>query len=217
MPTSQKPTMPKVPLTYAYEDSFAPKIVCGVDEAGRGPLAGRVYAAAVIIPEEVRNESAILALNDSKKLSEKKRTALAPEIKRLTIWSVAYAEVDEIEEKNILEATLAAMRRAVAGLSLSPAVALIDGNIDRDFPPEYEAHAIVGGDGLSPSIAAASILAKTERDAYCVDVLDKEYPAYGFAVHKGYGTKAHYEALTRYGMTPVHRASFLRKFYEKQR
>lgn len=214
---STKRSVPqKAPLTYAYEDSFAPRTVCGVDEAGRGPLAGRVYAAAVIIPEEARTHEAIKALNDSKKLSEKKRAALAPEIKRLTIWAVAYSEVDEIEEKNILEATLSAMRRAVAALSMRPDVALIDGNIDRDFPQDLEAHAIIGGDGLCPSIAAASILAKTERDAYCIDVLDKAYPDYGFAVHKGYGTKAHYEALTEFGACDAHRRSFLKKFYEKQ-
>ena len=198
------------PLTFAYEDSFAPRIVCGTDEAGRGPLAGRVYAAAVILPEEIRNEPFVAALNDSKKLSAKRREALAEEIKKFAPYAVAYSEVAEIEEWNILEASLLAMRRAIAALPIAPDVALIDGNICRDFP--MEAHAIIGGDGLSPSIAAASILAKTERDRYCIEVLDKQYPEYGFAVHKGYGTKAHYEALRKYGACEAHRMSFLKKF-----
>lgn len=201
------------PLSFCYEDSFAPRIVCGTDEAGRGPLAGRVYAAAVILPEEARNEAFVAALNDSKKLSAKRREALAEEIKKSVPYAVAFSEVEEIEKINILEASLSAMRRAIAALPIVPDAVLVDGNIERGFP--IEAHAVIGGDGLSPSIAAASILAKTERDRYCVEVLDRLYPEYGFALHKGYGTKAHYQALSRYGACPAHRKSFLKKFYEK--
>lgn len=207
----KKSTSAPTPLTFAYEDSFAPRVVCGTDEAGRGPLAGRVYAAAVILPEEIRFAPFIAALNDSKKLSAKRREALAEEIKRSVPYAVAFSEVEEIESLNILEASLLAMRRAIAALPTAPDVVLVDGNIERDFP--LEAHAIIGGDGISPSIAAASILAKTERDRYCVEVLDALYPDYGFAVHKGYGTKAHYEALRAHGATDAHRMSFLKKFY----
>lgn len=199
------------PLDFRYEDSFAPRVVCGTDEAGRGPLAGRVYAAAVILPDEIRNAPFVAALRDSKKLSPKKRDSLAEDIKRYAPYAVAYSEVEEIERLNILEASLLAMRRAVSALSLSPDVILVDGNIDRDFP--IEAHALIGGDGLSPSVAAASILAKTERDRYCVEVLDVRYPGYGFAVHKGYGTRAHYDALRTLGACEAHRMSFLKKFY----
>ena len=203
------------PLSWEHELSFAPSVVCGVDEAGRGPLVGRVYAAAVILPYELRENEFILALNDSKKLTEKRRFLLAEQIKELSVsYCVAYSTVEEIESMNILNASLLAMRRAIDGLSVKADVALIDGNIDRSF--QLEAHAIVGGDGISPSIAAASILAKTERDAWCCDVLDKEYPQYGFSAHKGYGTKAHYEAIEKFGPCPEHRMSFLKKFYEKQ-
>ncbi len=202
------------PLSWEHELKYAPSVVCGVDEAGRGPLVGRVYAAAVILPYDERENDAILALNDSKKLSEKKRELLAEEIKRLAVsYCVAYSTVEEIERINILEASLLAMRRAIDGLSKKPDVALIDGNISRSF--QLEAHAIIGGDGISPSIAAASILAKTERDKWCCEVLDKEYPQYGFSAHKGYGTKAHYEAIGKYGPCPEHRMSFLKKYYEK--
>lgn len=202
-------------LSWDYELKYGGKTVCGVDEAGRGPLAGRVYAAAVILSAENKDEPAILALNDSKKLSEKKRFELASEIKRLAVsWCVAYSEVWEIEELNILEASLLAMRRAIDGLSAVPDAALIDGNISRGF--RIDAEAIAGGDGKSPSVAAASILAKTERDSYCVNVLDKEYPEYGFAVHKGYGTKAHYAALEKFGPCSEHRMSFLKKFYARE-
>ena len=184
--------------------------IAGVDEAGRGPLAGPVCAAAVILPKGL----VIDEINDSKKLSEKKRFLLADEIKALGIpYCVAFSEVEEIERINILEASLLAMRRAIDGLDVKPDVALIDGNIERDF--QLEAHAVIGGDGLSPSIAAASILAKTERDKYCLEYLDATYPEYGFAAHKGYGTKAHYEALEKYGPCPEHRMSFLKKFYAK--
>ena len=203
------------PLSWESELKYSPRIVCGVDEAGRGPLVGRVYAAAVILPFDEREIEAILALNDSKKLSEKKRFLLADEIKRLAVsYCVAFSSVEEIERINILEASLLAMRRAIDGLSVRPDVALIDGNISRDF--QLEAHAIIGGDGISPSIAAASILAKTERDKWCCEVLDAQYPQYGFSKHKGYGTKAHYDAISELGPCPEHRMSFLKKFYEKQ-
>lgn len=193
-------------------------IVCGVDEAGRGPLVGRVYAAAVILPELDEENEVFAVLNDSKKLTEKKRFELAPKIKDMAIsYCVAYSEVQEIEEINILEASLLAMRRAISGLSVKPEYALIDGNISRDFDKAgVTAKAIVGGDGISLSIAAASILAKTERDKYCMEYLDKEYPQYGFASHKGYGTKAHYAAIDKYGPCPEHRMSFLRKYFEKK-
>lgn len=193
-------------------------IVCGVDEAGRGPLVGRVYAAAVILPELDENNEVFTSLNDSKKLTEKKRFELAPKIKELALsWSVAYSEASEIEEINILEASLLSMRRAIEGLSIKPDNALIDGNISRDFDKVgVNARAIVGGDGISLSIAAASILAKTERDIYCMEYLDKMYPEYGFAKHKGYGTKVHYEAVEKYGLCPEHRRSFFKKYFEKK-
>lgn len=193
-------------------------VVCGVDEAGRGPLVGRVYAAAVILPPLTEDNEVFAALNDSKKLTEKKRFALAPKIKEMAIsYCVAYSEVSEIEEINILEASLLAMRRAISGLSVTPEYALIDGNISRDFDKVgVKAKAIVGGDGISLSIAAASILAKTERDLYCMEYLEKNYPQYGFAAHKGYGTKAHYAAIDEFGPCPEHRMSFLRKYFEKK-
>jgi len=181
-------------------------LVAGVDEAGRGPLAGPVAAAACILPDGL----AIEGLNDSKKLSEKKREALFDEIREKAIaFSIAASSVEEIDRLNILEATLLAMRRAVAGLSLSPDVLLIDGNVSRSF--DQPACAVIGGDDKGPSIAAASILAKVWRDRYCAE-LDSQYPAYGFASHKGYGTKQHIEALRLYGATPDHRSLFVRKF-----
>lgn len=202
------------PLLWEKELEYTGRVVCGVDEAGRGPLVGRVYAAAVVLPYELKDHPVILALNDSKKLTEKKRDFLAEGIKELaTSWCVSYCEVEEIERLNILEASQLAMRKAISGLSVKADVALVDGNICRNFP--IEAHAIVGGDGISPSIAAASVLAKTERDKWCLEYLDKKYPEYGFAKHKGYGTKAHYEALSQYGPCPEHRMSFLKKFYER--
>lgn len=193
-------------------------VVCGVDEAGRGPLAGRVYAAAVILPSFDENSDVFRSLNDSKKLTEKKRFELAPKIKEIAVsYCVAWSEVWEIEEINILEASLLAMRRAISGLSQKPDFALIDGNISRGFEKiNVNARAIVGGDGISFSVAAASVLAKTERDKYCVDYLDKEYPQYGFAKHKGYGTKAHYEAIEKYGVCAEHRNSFLAKYFAKK-
>lgn len=181
-------------------------IVCGVDEAGRGPLAGPVYAAAVILSPE----RPIDGLNDSKKLSEKKREALYDVIlDQAEAYCVASASVEEIEEYNILGATYLAMTRAVNGLSKAPDLALIDGN---RIPPQLgvAAQTVVKGDAQSESIAAASILAKVTRDRLLVE-MDAKYPQYGFAVHKGYGTAAHTAALKAYGPCPEHRLSFLKK------
>ena len=179
-------------------------VICGVDEAGRGPLCGPVFAAACILPTGYIPEG----LNDSKKLSPKKRDLLFDEIKENAIsYCIASASVEEIDALNILEADLLAMRRAIAGLSVTPDLALIDGNIARDFP--LPAMAIIGGDAKSPNIAAASILAKVARDRECLE-LDKLYPEYGIAKHKGYGTKAHMDALRKYGPTPIHRKLFIR-------
>lgn len=185
-------------------------IFCGVDEAGRGPLAGDVYAAAVILPEGLE----IPGLNDSKKLSEARREELAPVIKeKAAAWCIASASVEEIEQLNILQAALLAMRRAVEGLAVAPVYALADGNQQPSLP--IPVGTVVHGDAKSASIAAASVLAKTARDAALRD-LDDQYPEYGFAAHKGYGTKAHYAALEQYGPCPAHRPSFLKKFYERQ-
>ena len=181
-------------------------LICGVDEAGRGPLAGPVYAAAVILSPEYP----IIGLNDSKKLSEKKREELYDIIlEEAVAYSIASASVEEIETYNILGATYLAMSRAVAGLSTTPALALIDGN---RIPPSLAvpAKTVVKGDALSESIAAASILAKVSRDRVLKE-LDTQYPQYGFAVHKGYGTAAHTAALRQFGPCPEHRPSFLRK------
>ncbi len=181
-------------------------IICGVDEAGRGPLAGPVYAAAVILSPE----RPIAGLNDSKKLSQKKREALYDVIcQQAEAYCVASASVEEIEEHNILGATFLAMRRAVEGLSVQPRLVLVDGNRTPPGLP-MPAETIVKGDALSESIAAASILAKVSRDRLLED-LDEQYPAYGFAVHKGYGTVAHVAALREHGPCPVHRLSFLKK------
>lgn len=181
-------------------------VVCGVDEAGRGPLAGPVYAAAVILSPD----HPIEGLNDSKKLSEKKREALYDVIiEHAAAYCIASASVEEIEECNILNATYLAMTRAVQGLSVSPDLALIDGN---RIPPQLgvTAQTVVKGDAQSESIAAASILAKVTRDRVLIE-LDEQYPQYGFAVHKGYGTAAHTAALKEYGPCPEHRPSFLKK------
>ncbi len=191
----------------AYRDGCAGPI-CGVDEAGRGPLAGPVYAAAVILPPEPQ----IPGLNDSKKLTEKKREALFPVICETAIaYSIASASAEEIDRLNILQATFLAMRRAVEGLKLSPELILIDGN---QTPPGLviPTQTVVKGDALSASIAAASVLAKVSRDRYLLE-LDEQYPQYGFRQHKGYGTKAHYEALREHGPSVVHRQSFLKSFY----
>lgn len=185
-------------------------VFCGVDEAGRGPLAGDVYAAAVILPPDAE----IAGLNDSKKLSEARREALAPIIKEQALaWSIAAATVEEIERLNILQAALLAMHRAVEGLSVTPDFALTDGNQPPVLP--MPVGTLIHGDAKSASIAAASVLAKTARDA-ALRELDVQYPQYGFAAHKGYGTKAHYEAIEQYGLCPAHRPSFLKKFYERR-
>lgn len=194
-----------------FEFEFAAKskgysAVCGVDEAGRGPLAGPVFAAAVILPENCEIEG----LNDSKKISEKKRDALFDVIKEKAItWSVASVDEKTIDEINILQATYLAMRKAVEGLDVPADYALIDGN--RMPPLEIEGETIVKGDAKSPSIAAASILAKVSRDRFMLE-LDEKYPQYQFAKHKGYGTKLHYEMLTEHGISDCHRMSFLKSF-----
>ena len=185
--------------------------VCGVDEAGAGPLAGPVYAAAVILPEGC----VIEGLDDSKKLSEKKREALFDIIReRAVAYSVASVDAREIDEIDILNARMKAMQLAIDGLSIGADFALIDGN--RDHGSRYAIQAphitIVGGDGKSASIAAASILAKVSRDRYVSTELDSLYPQYQFARHKGYGTKLHYEMLDQYGPCPQHRRTFLKKW-----
>lgn len=183
--------------------------VCGVDEAGRGPLAGPVCAAAVILPEN----KIIEGVNDSKKLSEKKREALFDKIKEEALsYSIAFSTVEEIEEFNILNATMLAMKRAVDGLGIKADFAMIDGNKtpELNIPCEY----IIKGDANSMSIAAASILAKVSRDRLCYEYA-KEYPQYMFDKHKGYGTKLHIEMLKKYGPCPIHRASFLKKILNK--
>lgn len=184
------------------------KSVCGVDEAGRGPLAGPVCAAAVILPEGV----IIDGVNDSKKLSEKKRESLFDVIREQALsYSIAYATVDEIEEINILNATMLAMRRAINGLDIKADYAMIDGN---KIPPlDIDAECIVKGDAKSMSIACASILAKVSRDRLLYKYAE-EYPMYGFDKHKGYGTKVHREAILKYGPCPYHRKSFLKKLYK---
>ena len=183
--------------------------ICGVDEAGRGPLAGPVCAAAVILPFGLQIEG----LNDSKKLTEKKREALFDTIKEQSVsFGVGLADEKEIDEINILQATFLAMHRAVEQLSVKPELALIDGNCSPKLA--ISERLIVKGDSLSANIAAASILAKVTRDRLMVQYAER-YPQYGFEIHKGYGTKRHYEALTQYGPCEIHRMSFLRKFYEK--
>ena len=180
-------------------------IICGVDEAGRGPLAGDVYAAAVIFDDDV----CIDGLNDSKKLSEKKRELLYDEIiAKAKAYCVATASVEEIENLNILQATFLAMKRAVEGLGTAPELALIDGNRMPNLNCPMQT--VVKGDGLSASIAAASILAKVSRDRYMTEIAEK-YPEYCFEKHKGYGTKLHNELILKYGPSPVHRMSFLKK------
>lgn len=183
------------------------KLICGVDEAGRGPLAGPVCAAAVILPPNAE----IPGLNDSKKLSDKKRRELYPIIKEQAIaYGIAFADHNEIDEINILQATYLAMERAINQLSVKPELALIDGNRAKDFGIPVET--VIHGDSLSASIAAASVLAKVTRDDVMLQMAE-EYPGYGFEIHKGYGTKAHYAALTEKGPSPIHRMTFLRKFY----
>ena len=183
------------------------QFICGVDEAGRGPLAGPVCAAAVILPTDID----IPGLNDSKKLTDKKRRELFPIICEQAIaYGVAFADHTEIDEINILQATYLAMERAINQLSVKPDFALIDGNRAKDFGVPLET--VVGGDGRSASIAAASVLAKVTRDDYMLKMAEA-YPQYGFEVHKGYGTKAHYAALAEHGPCPIHRMTFLKKLY----
>ena len=185
-------------------------LVCGADEAGRGPLAGPVCAAAVILPEGVD----LPGLNDSKKLTEKKREALFPLILEAAVsYGVAFASVEEIEELNILNAALLAMDRAIAQLRPQPGLALIDGNTVRGI--SVPARSVVGGDGKCACIAAASVLAKVTRDHLMLE-LAEQYPQYGFEKHKGYGTAAHYAAIDQYGPCPAHRPSFLKKYYAKR-
>ncbi len=230
-------TKEKEPLTFEYEKTSFPnaRIVCGTDEAGRGPLAGPVYAAAVILDTENTDPELLAKLDDSKKLTEKKRDELEVLVKQNALsYCVAYSTVEEIEETDILSASLHAMRKAIDGLyidrvtseeallkmdiaeiggeEIKPDAVIVDGNQSRDF--QLPAKAIVGGDGKSFSIAAASVLAKVARDRYCYEVLDRSYPEYSFAKHKGYGTKAHYAAVDTYGLCPGHRKSFFKKYYE---
>ena len=182
-------------------------VICGVDEAGRGPLGGPVCAAACILPRGLE----IDGLNDSKKLSEKRRDALYDVIKEKAVsYGIAFATVEEIEELNILGATYLAMNRAIAQLSVTPELALIDGN--RNAGIQVNSQPVVKGDSKCADIAAASILAKVTRDRYMLE-LDKEYPMYGFAKHKGYGTKDHYAAIREHGISPAHRPSFLKKMH----
>ena len=189
------------------EDSLGLHPICGVDEAGRGPLAGPVCAAAVVLPEHLQ----IPGLTDSKKLTDKKRRELFPIIQEQAVaYGIGLASEQEIDEINILQATFLAMGRALEQLSVRPALALIDGNRETDFGLPVKT--VVKGDSLSANIAAASVLAKVTRDNLMLE-LAQQYPEYGFDIHKGYGTKAHYEALRKYGPCPIHRRSFLKKFY----
>lgn len=192
----------------AKADGF--NVVCGIDEAGRGPLAGPVCAAAVILPDGC----IIDGVNDSKKLTEKKREQLFDVIKETSVaYSIATADEKEIDEINILQATYLAMNRAFDGLSVKPDMALVDGN--RDPRLGIPTRTIVKGDANSMSVAAASILAKVTRDRFMLE-MDKKYPEYQFAKHKGYGTKLHYEMLDKYGPSEIHRMTFLRKYYENK-
>lgn len=183
------------------------ELICGVDEAGRGPLAGPVCAAAVILPKGL----VIPGLNDSKKLSDKRRRELFPIIQQEAVsFGIAFASQEEIDEINILQATFLAMRRAMEQLNPQPEFALIDGNRETDFGVPCKT--VIKGDSLSANIAAASVLAKVTRDNWMMEAAEK-YPGYGFEIHKGYGTKAHYAALERLGPCPIHRRTFLKKLY----
>ncbi len=199
-------------MDYSYENNAVLngyKIVCGIDEAGRGPLAGPVYAAAVILPTGLEIEG----LNDSKKLSEKKREQLFPVIcEKAIAYSVGIATEKEIDEINILNATFLAMKRAVEGLKVKPDYALVDGNRYPKISDDIKEEVVVKGDAKSMSIAAASIIAKVSRDRFMLEKT-KEYPQYEFEKHKGYGTKLHYEKILEYGPSPIHRMSFLKKLY----
>ena len=199
-------------LEYTIENEMRLKgydIICGVDEAGRGPLCGPVTAAAVILPQGLYIEG----LDDSKKLSESKREQLYDIITKESVaFAVCHATVEEINQTDILSATLLAMRRAIDSLSVKPSLALIDGNVSRDFT--LPVCTVVHGDAVSPSIAAASILAKVTRDRLCAE-LDAAHPEYGIAKHKGYGTKAHMDALRKYGPCEIYRTKFIRFLDEK--
>lgn len=189
----------------AHENGY--RTVCGIDEAGRGPLAGPVCAAAVILPDGM----IIDGVNDSKKLTEKKREVLFDVIKEKALaYSIAVADEKEIDEINILQATFLAMNRAFAGLSIKPDMALVDGN--RDPKLGIPTKTIIKGDALSMSVACASVLAKVTRDRFMLE-MDGKYPEYQFSKHKGYGTKLHYEMLDKYGASEIHRMSFLKKYY----
>ena len=191
-----------------YAEGF--QVICGVDEAGRGPLAGPVCAAAVILPPHTR----IPGLNDSKKLTDKKRRELFPVIcEQALAYGIGMATEQEIDEINILQATFLAMQRAMDELQVRPDLALIDGNLQKDFGLPVKT--VVKGDSLSANIAAASVLAKVTRDDLMIRQAE-QFPEYGFEIHKGYGTKAHYAALEQYGPSPIHRMTFLRKFYEQR-
>lgn len=184
-------------------------LVCGCDEAGRGPLAGDVFAAAVVFDKD----TVIEGINDSKKLTEKKREKLFDEIKEKALyWSIKRASVEEIESINILQSAMLAMKRAVEDLPVKPDICLIDGNKTPQL--EEKVIAVVGGDAKSQCIAAASILAKVARDRYMLE-LAEQYPQWQFEKHKGYGTKLHYEMLDKYGASPIHRPCFLKKYYAK--
>ncbi len=199
-------------LDYSYENAAhlkGYKIVCGVDEAGRGPLAGPVFAAAVVLPENYSHP----VLNDSKKLSEKKRDEVFDDIVRDAVcYGVGTASEKEIDEINILNATFLAMKRAVEALSVTPGLAIIDGN--KCPGTGIKEVALVKGDAKCMSVAAASVIAKVSRDRYMLE-LDKKYPEYMFSKHKGYGTKLHYEKLKEFGISDVHRKSFLKNLSEK--
>ena len=182
-------------------------LICGVDEAGRGPLAGPVCAAAVILPKGL----VIPGLNDSKKLTDKRRRELFPIIQQEAVsFGIAFASQEEIDEINILQATFLAMRRAIDQLDPKPDFALIDGNRETDFGVQCKT--VIKGDSLSANIAAASVLAKVTRDNWMIEAAEK-YPGYGFEIHKGYGTKAHYAALEKLGPCAIHRRTFLKKLY----
>ena len=188
-----------------YSDGL--NVICGVDEAGRGPLAGPVYAAAVILPPNLE----IPGLTDSKKLSDKKRRELFPVIQEQAVaYGIGSASEQEIDEINILQATFLAMRRALAQLTVTPDLVLIDGNRETNFGLPVKT--VVKGDSLSANIAAASVLAKVSRDDWMLEMA-KQYPQFGFEIHKGYPTRAHYDALRAHGPCPIHRMSFLKKFY----
>ncbi len=201
-------------VDYSIENEYREKgfnIICGVDEAGRGPLAGPVYAAAVIL----LSDCVIEGLNDSKKLTEKKREALFDEIKEKALaYGIASADEKEIDEINILNATFLAMKRAIASLSVRPDLALIDGN--QKPHTDIEEVTVIKGDAKSMSIAAASVLAKVSRDRFMLEMAEK-YPQYEFARHKGYGTKLHYEKIAQYGVCDIHRRTFLKKILGEQK